>query len=154
MYRREYSKTIANLIAQGAQTIRYSFMALWLSGIGFVFIGQSVDPIYVLNQKIWAKVMVVFVMSVNAVYLHKVVLPKFTGASRGFDLNSILMDPKFRLSFCVSAAGWGLATFFGLAKFLNHSYYQLFAIYVILVTLMFGASYLVPVRTVRKLQPA
>src|SRR5690606_21225741 len=48
---------------------------LWISGLGFLGYYGLFEPDKLANPKIWAKVSVVGVLTANAVYLHKVVLP-------------------------------------------------------------------------------
>ena len=116
-----------------------ALLLLWLSGVGFVVLGYLDDPGYIENQKIWAKVSIVLLMSLNGIYIHRTLLPRLMEVSQGGSLiHDATESATFRLSFAVSIAGWLLAAFYGTAKFLNqgYQYSELFGLYLLIVVLL------------------
>lgn len=59
----------------GTKVVTAGLVMLWISGLAFLAYYWAFDPEKLANPKIWAKVSVVGVLTVNAVFLHKVVLP-------------------------------------------------------------------------------
>jgi hypothetical protein len=130
-----------------SHTVCVSLLLLWLTGIGFIVLGYLNDPAYILNQKIWAKVSIVFLMSVNGIYIHRRLLPRLATVTEGKRFTENAAESlRFRLSFAISLAGWLVAAFYGAAKFLNHGYYyeELFGVYIAVVMMILVFSYMVP----------
>ncbi len=129
-----------------SHTVTIALLLLWLSGIGFIVLGYLDDPAYIENQKIWAKVSIVFLMPLNGIYIHRALLPRLLQVSQGGALiRNAGESVRFRLSFCASIAGWLLAAFYGTAKFLNdgYQYADLCGFYLTIVAVLFALSYLV-----------
>jgi uncharacterized membrane protein len=129
-----------------SHTVSVSLLLLWLTGIGFLALGYMNDPAYILNQKIWAKVSIVFLMSINGIYIHRRLLPRLATVARGESFaRSTAESVRFRLSFAISLAGWLIAAFYGAAKFLNQGYYyeELLGVYLAAVIMILACSYLV-----------
>ena len=94
---------------------------LWLSGIGFVALYAVESPEKLSNPKMWAKVAIVFSLTVNGLLIHALVLPKvlhdvrrpildgFSHASAGF----------FLVSGAISAVSWYAAFALGVLRELN-----------------------------------
>jgi hypothetical protein len=143
---KRFTMDVYDTVLFASHTVTVALVLLWLSGIGFVVLGYLDDPAYIENQKIWAKVSIVFVMSLNGVYIHRALLPRLLQVSQG---SALIRDAwesvRFRLSFCASIAGWLLAAFYGTAKFLNNGYQyaELFGLYLAIVAVLFALSYLV-----------
>jgi len=72
---------------------------LWITGIGFLVYYWFFDPIRLGNEKVWAKMVIVALLSLNGWYIHRTVLPlvyKQVG-------RSILQDiPQWRQQLMVS----------------------------------------------------
>ena len=49
---------------------------LWLSGLAFITYYYLVTPEFLYNQKVWAKLGIVIILTANGVIIHKMVLPK------------------------------------------------------------------------------
>ncbi len=56
--------------------VNIGLMLLWLTGLGFLLHYVFFDPIKLTNDKIWAKLAIVWVLSVNGLFIHAVVLPR------------------------------------------------------------------------------
>jgi hypothetical protein len=48
---------------------------LWLSGAGIIWLNYLSDPHYITNQKLWAKIIIVAVLTLNGFAVHGIVLP-------------------------------------------------------------------------------
>lgn len=75
MLRGRIRKQQLNIFTFGSHAVTVGLVLLWLSGIAFLWLYSAVDPDMLANPKIWAKVAVVWVLTLNAVYLHLFVLP-------------------------------------------------------------------------------
>jgi hypothetical protein len=154
---KQFTTDVYDTVLFASHTVTVALLLLWLSGIGFIVLGYLDDPGYIENQKIWAKVSIVFLMSINGVYIHRTLLPRLLQVSQG---GALIRDAgesaRFRLSFCASIAGWLLAAFYGTAKFLNNGYQyaELFGLYLAIVVLLFAFSYLVRPEKRKVQQPA
>ncbi|RJG49561.1 hypothetical protein [Motilimonas pumila] len=141
---RNFSDDLFEVIKLAHHTINWALLALWGSGIGFLILGYQQDPDYVMNQKVWAKMLIVTIVTINGYYIAKRVLPCIRGLSeqRPF-VKSLNEATLFRFSVAVSLAGWLIAVFFGIAKFLSYqnNFFELLAAYVGLVTFFFVASF-------------
>lgn len=47
-----------------------------MTGLGFLVLYAICEPVKLTNEKIWAKLAIVWVLSVNGVFIHAVVLPR------------------------------------------------------------------------------
>ncbi len=144
--KKPFTTDVYETVLFASHVVSVALLLLWLSGVGFVVLGYLDNPGYIENQKIWAKVSIVFLMSLNGIYIHRTLLPKLLEVTQGGSfIHDAAESAGFRLSFSASIAGWLLAAFYGTAKFLNqgHQYAELFGLYLAIVILLFAASYLV-----------
>lgn len=143
---KKFTTDVYEVVLLASHTVSVALLFLWISGIGFVVLGYLNDPGYIENQKIWAKVSIVILMSINGVYIHRRLLPRLLDVSRGSALmRNDVESANFRLSFSISTAGWLLAAFYGTARFLNNGYQyaELLSLYLAIVALIFTFSCLV-----------
>ena len=142
---RKFTSDSYDIVLFASRAVTVSLLLLWLTGIGFIVLGYLNDPTYIENQKIWAKVSIVLLISVNGIYIHRGLLPRLADVSAGgLLIRSAWESVKLRLSFSASIAGWLIATFYGAAKFLNQGYHysELFGLYLVVVAMLFVFSYL------------
>jgi uncharacterized membrane protein len=145
--RREFSRDSYETVLFASRTVAIALLLLWLTGIGLVIVGYLGDPLYIENQKIWAKVSIVLLMSINGVYIHSSLLPRFTELAHGGQfIRTAAESARMRFAFAASLAGWLITAFYGAAKFLNHGYLfgELYGLYLMAVVMIFIFSYLVP----------
>jgi uncharacterized membrane protein len=143
----QFSRDNYETLIFAARTTRASLVLLWLTGIGLVIVGYLADPQYIANQKIWAKVSIVLLMSINGVYIHKRILPRFAELDNGALLiRTTAESARMRIAFATSLSGWLLTPFYGAAKFLNQGYVygELLGLYLVTVATIVIFSYLVP----------
>jgi hypothetical protein len=121
-----------------ATRVSFALVALWVSGIALVTNGYLGHPDYVLNEKIWAKITVVFVLSLNGLLLHYYAFPLIT---TGKGLNGLKLSQKtlIALSGSVSSTSWLFACYLGIARPWNFSitYGSMMLIYFSLIVITF-----------------
>jgi hypothetical protein len=138
-----------------------SLVFLWVSGLLLVWLGYAEQPAqYLTNQKLWAKVAVVMILTINGILLHGIAFPKIkTG--------TVLMQlaASTRMTFAtmggVSSVSWLFAAFLGIARPWNYtiSFSLVIGIYggLLLLAVAAGAVLLLApnsVRAVLQHQPA
>ncbi|MBB2496509.1 hypothetical protein [Aquipseudomonas ullengensis] len=106
-------------LAETQRIVSLALLALWISGLllvlqGYLDEGQG----YLLNQKLWAKVVIVVLLSFNGVLLHRIGFPALqcgSFCSLPFPLRS-----RLALLGALSTTGWLFAAFLGVARLWNH----------------------------------
>jgi len=104
-----------------SKVVTVGIAALWLSGLGFLAIYAIESPEKLANPKIWAKVPIVFVLTLNGALIHALVLPSvmrdisrpmFEGVPR-------LTAGAFLFSGAISGVSWYFAFALGVMRELN-----------------------------------
>jgi hypothetical protein len=96
-----------------------ALLTLWGSGLLLVLQGYLDDGIaYLLNQKLWAKVTVVALLSLNGALLHRIGFPLLQKAP--FVLLPNPARNRLALLGALSMSGWLFAAFLGVARAWNH----------------------------------
>ena len=75
MVQHSISREGRDIVVFGSRFITLGLAMLWLSGAGFLVVYAITDPDLLSNPKIWAKLMVVVVLTINGVMIHRLVLP-------------------------------------------------------------------------------
>jgi len=117
---------------------------LWISGAALLVIGYVDEGIhYLMNQKLWAKGVVVVAMTLNGVALHRLALPRL-GA--GVCVSLLPLAEKARLLALggVSSASWLYGAFLGIARALNHraAFAPVFGGYLLAIGACLGVAWL------------
>lgn len=99
--------------------VTLALLALWASGLllvlqGYLDEGQR----YLLNQKLWAKVAVVVLLSINGMLLHRIGFPLLQRAPYAFQ--SFPSRSRLALLGALSTSGWLFAAFLGVVRPWNH----------------------------------
>ncbi len=104
---------------------RFAFLgllALWASGIGLVAARYAQDAAVLTNQKLWAKVVIVTLLSINGFFVHHHALRLVRSR-----IGRKLFDHRSRSEFygltmiaAVSSVSWIAPIFLGVASELNH----------------------------------
>lgn len=104
-----------------ANIVFMALVVLWVTGITLVTIGYFENPQeYFSNQKIWAKLSVVVILSLNGVLLHFYSFPKVVGNKAILELPSV--DQKLiGCSGALSTVSWLFACYLGIARNWNYS---------------------------------
>lgn len=92
-----------------------ALVVLWLSGVALVLQGIAVNPEYLANQKLQAKIVLVIMLTINAFALHWVSLPKI------FELEDHTDYIKTVLPASISNSIWFYCVFLGVARHWNFS---------------------------------
>ena len=74
--KRTLTESRYNVLDQLSRIVAWGLVLLWLSGIGFLLTYQQVSPEKLLNPKIWSKLMIVTILTVNGIFIHHYLLPK------------------------------------------------------------------------------
>ena len=108
-------------LKKAAEIVLMALVVLWVSGAGLVTMGYLDDPAqYLLNQKLWAKVAVVALLTLNGVILHHYSFPRVTSA-RGITGLAYGEQTLVALTGAVSSVSWLFACFLGIARPWNHT---------------------------------
>ena len=97
---------------------------LWVSGAAFLLFYYFVQPLQLLNQKIWAKVLIVIILTINGYYLHKFVIPVVLKNQGKILIREIKLRQLNTLTLvgCISFISWPLAMILGTFKTINFSF--------------------------------
>jgi len=110
---------IVHLVGLG---IGIGLALVWLSGIGFLLNYYFYNPVGLANPKVWAKVSIVAVLTLNGVFVHKAILPliKRNVGRALFDGVSPAMEGVFLASGAVSATSWYVPLVLGALPEINY----------------------------------
>ncbi len=72
---REVSADHCRVVEFTAKVVAVGLALLWISGLGFLLHYGIFDPAKLGNQKIWAKMAIVGILTLNGVFIHCSVLP-------------------------------------------------------------------------------
>ena len=101
--------------------VAVGLLMLWISGIGFLLLYQLAEPQKLMNPKVWAKVTIVAILSINGLAIHRLVLPFLRQRIGHQLLSGIEGRTKAALIGCgvISAVSWTVPVVLGAAPRLN-----------------------------------
>lgn len=104
-----------------SRAVTTGVLLLWISGAALVWFDTIADTGFLLNQKIWAKVIIVTLLSLNAILLHKLVLPLASAQIGQTMFKSTNWTRRIccTLAASVSLVSWLSALLLGVARELN-----------------------------------
>lgn len=104
-----------------SKVVTMGIALLWISGLGFLGLYALESPEKLANPKLWAKVIVVAVLTVNGVLIHALVLPSVLRDVRRPMLDGVSLTTAgiFLVSGAVSGVSWYFAFALGLVRELN-----------------------------------
>lgn len=106
-------------LAETQRVVTLALLALWISGLLLVLQGYLDEGRgYLLNQKLWAKVVIVVLLSLNGLLLHRVGFPPLQRAA--FCALPLPLRSRLALLGALSTTGWLFAAFLGVARLWNH----------------------------------
>jgi len=130
---------VSNLVVLG-------LAMLWVSGLLFIVYYNFMQPESLSNPKIWSKLTIVAVLTVNGYYLHKVVLPLILNNEGKLLIDAISLKEMniLMLTGCISFVTWPLAMFLGTFKSLNFafSFIEIMAAYLVILTLSITVAFI------------
>jgi hypothetical protein len=115
-----------------------SLAVLWATGLLLVLQGIAVNPEYLHNQKLQAKIILVIILTINAFALHLVSLPRI------FNFDQHDEFAKTVLPASISNSIWFYAAFLGVARHWNFSESLTFvlSVWVMIWMMAFAAMYI------------
>ena len=72
---RRIARESAAVVVFCSKIVTAGLVLLWLSGLGFLVHYSVFDPEKLGNPKIWAKIAIVGVLTLNGIFIHQIVLP-------------------------------------------------------------------------------
>jgi hypothetical protein len=101
---------ISRFVARG-------LVMLWASGIGFLLLYHVSEPDKVLNPKIWAKVIIVSILTINGIAIHRLVLPFLRRQVGKYLLADVEPHKRVALIGCgvISVVSWVMPVVLGAA---------------------------------------
>jgi hypothetical protein len=110
-----------HVVEFSSKIVTVGLLILWLTGIGFLVHYSVFDPIKLTNQKVWAKIAIVGVLTLNGMFIHRTILPLIRnriGRSL-FDRMAPRQRSVLLASGAVSATSWYVPLVLGAAPQLN-----------------------------------
>ena len=104
-----------------ARLVTVGLVILWLTGLAFLWIYWQSEPELLGNPKVWAKVVIVLVLTVNGWFLHHKVFPILDRNLGHTMFHRVTVDEKammFTFS-SISIISWGFPLVLGIARSLN-----------------------------------
>ncbi|GKS95886.1 hypothetical protein [Acidovorax sp. SUPP2825] len=100
------------------RTMTVALGVLWLTGLGFLYVGQAQYPGYLANEKLWMKVLTVCVLTLNGMLMHHFAFPHMQQGTvfLQWPLGRVLLLTGFAT---VSSISWLYASFLGIARSWN-----------------------------------
>lgn len=96
---------------------------LWVSGLLFIVHYYLYTPENLMNQKIWGKLFIVLILTVNGYFVHKLIIPKIKNAIGSTLLNTLTGYEIMIVTAVgtISFVSWLFPIVLGVAKTLNFS---------------------------------
>jgi hypothetical protein len=143
--RERISRQAWNIVHFSSHVVNIGLIILWITGWGFLTHYALFDPAKLLNEKIWAKLVIVYALSVNGIFIHAVILPKIKAqiGKSLFDGMGNCKRTAFIVSGAVSATSWYLPVVLGAFPQLNFKVpaSTILSSYCILLTVMILAMH-------------
>lgn len=142
------AKFLSHIVSVGLAT-------LWLSGAALIWVNTLAKPEYLTNQKLWGKIIIVIILTLNGVLVHRLVLPflKKSVGRRLFDHVSSQTVMKLTFLGSVSLVSWVLPFVLGKASELNYvtPIWKILLAYVICVMFAWCIMFMV-MTSIRRIQ--
>jgi hypothetical protein len=142
------TKTLSHIVTAG-------LVILWTSGAGLIWVNLLAKPEYLTNQKLWAKIAIVAVLTLNGFLVHKLVLP-FLQKSMGnrlFESVNRKQIAGMTLLGSISLVSWTVPFVLGKASELNYvtPMVEILAIYGVCVAIAWALLFTV-MSSIRRIQ--
>ena len=105
-----------------SRVVTWGLVILWTTGIALIWINTMDKPEYLTNQKLWAKIAIVVLLTANGILIHHKILPylKASVGKRLFEGMAKRMLAAFTLVGSVSFVSWTTPFILGKASELNY----------------------------------
>jgi hypothetical protein len=135
--------------------VTWGLILLWGTGLGLIAINLMDKPEYLTNQKLWAKMAIVVVLTINGVFVHNKVLPILREkiGERIFEMTKKRETLLLTLVGSVSFVSWTTPFILGKASELNYvtPMWVIMAFYFAVLLAMWAAMFVI-MSSVSKLQ--
>lgn len=124
LYRIPFAQTDQAMLDFGSKLVTGGLALLWVSGLGFLLYYYDAAPAALANGKIWGKVAIVTLLSLNGMFIHRVVLPSLSARSGRPLLEGASLATAAPMigSAAISVSGWTTAAVLGLVKWFNFAF--------------------------------
>lgn len=141
LFHRTITPEVVQTARFGSKIVNFGLILLWATGLGFLWHYQLVSPEKLGNPKIWAKLSIVVLLTLNGIAIHLIILPKLKTKIGSSLLSNESKAIRYGLLFsgAVSGVSWTMAMGLGAIKEINNivNASTLLAIYVALLTVAF-----------------
>lgn len=105
----------------GSKIVNAGLVLLWATGFGFLAYYGAFEPIKFGNEKVWAKMLIVLILTINGFFIHAVILPKVKAQIGKSLLEGMSTREKSVLltSGAISATSWYVPLLLGALPQLN-----------------------------------
>lgn len=141
------SPIVVDTVVQASRLTTIGLAVLWLTGLAFLLEYALLTPEKLGNPKIYAKITIVSLLTVNGWFIHKRIIPVLWRCSGGRLISRLSRRETLLFSVCaaVSTVSWVLPMVFGLNSALNFDYsvghlLAQYALGCILLALSIGAA--------------
>lgn len=122
LYHRPVTTSSVELVKFGERIVTVGLAMLWISGIGFLLHYSFQSPQSLANPKLWAKIAIVCVLTMNGFAIHAVVAPRLQQSLgrpmlAGLALGAAL---PFLAVGAISAVSWTCVFLLGIVRELNY----------------------------------
>jgi hypothetical protein len=121
-----YSKPITaqsvSIFEFGSTVVAVGLAILWVSGLGFLMMYWFDSPEKLSNPKVWSKISIVALLTINGYVLHKVIFPRLKARLGKRILADLAVNDAlpFLIAGCVSSVSWGTAFCLGMIREFNN----------------------------------
>lgn len=152
--RREFNKKLLQDMKILPNFVRDALIALWVTGFAIIALGiQMKGWAYIDNPKLWVKILVVMILTINGWLLHKYGLPMM---ERTQQLSHLSRNERSHLAIMggISTASWLMAAYLGIARFMNGTleFSTVLAIYMIVVAIAITVAWIALVFDIERRQ--
>ena len=119
---RPISKYTLHQTEQLSRAVTCGLIILWITGIALIAMNVADKPEYITNQKLWAKIVIVVLLTVNGIFIHSRVLPFLRDQLGNRVLDNVTSMERSLLSLVgsVSFTSWMTPFILGKASELNY----------------------------------
>ncbi|AYA04354.1 hypothetical protein BEN74_17190 [Acinetobacter sp. WCHAc010034] len=121
LIKQKISAEFYEIFKHSSQVVFWGLCLLWLSGIAYLIYYYLADYHSLFNQKVWAKLFIVVILSVNGWWIHRRILPLMQGSINGYLFKALSVNQR-RVLLCssvISILSWGIPLLLGACKELN-----------------------------------
>ena len=145
MYKSPVTQENIQIIKFVSKIVSIGLLMLWVSGLSFLVFYSAFQPDLLLNHKIWAKLLIVIILTINGYYLHKFVIPVILNSRDKVLIKVLSLKQVNMLTFigCVSFITWPFAMFLGVFKGFNFtfSFFEILSFYAATLVLSLSIAF-------------